>query len=512
MTIREKLGQMLMFGFPGKTLDDIPLRLIREYKCGNIILFSHNIESAGQLRSLCEIIQKEVLTHTGRPAFIAVDQEGGVVSRMPEDATNFPSPMAVSSTGIVKNAYLAGFYTANELCDMGVNFNMAPCMDINTNPANPVIGVRSYGDSHERATPYALAMIHGLMDGGVISCAKHFPGHGNTAVDSHLGLPSVDKTEEELFSNELLPFIDAIRDGVPSVMTSHILFPKIEKRKVPATMSSVILKDLLRKKLGFTGIIISDSLEMDAISKYYGTTDGFVESLRAGVNIGCISHSPSVAIEALEKAEQAVENNTLGMEDLDASVEIILDQKQKFAALKPRTYLAGSPLHRESALSISKKSIVRIGRSDNMPLPDKNTFFTGCYAYRATFASSALNHDISFAEYMASVFGGQFSVTPVNPKESDISDSLNKTHTGQTVVICTYNGHINREQIELVNALCENRRCVITVAMRNPYDLTMIDDRAYKLAAFEYTPLSLKSVELVLRGALCEGKLNITMK
>ena len=506
MTIREKLGQMLMFGFPGKTLDEISLRLIREYKCGNIILFSHNIESASQLRSLCEVIQKEVLTHTGHPAFIAVDQEGGVVSRMPEDATNFPSPMAISSTGIVKNAYLAGFCTANELCDMGINFNMAPCMDLNTNPANPVIGVRSYGDSHERATPYALAMIQGLIDGGVISCAKHFPGHGDTAMDSHLGLPCVNKTEEELFSNELLPFIDAIRQGVPCVMTSHILFPKIEKRKVPSTMSSIILKDLLRKKLGFTGIIISDCLEMDAISKYYGTTEGFVESLCAGVNIGCISHSPSIAIEALEKAEQAVENGILKMEDLDASIKIILGQKQKYASLKPRTYLAGSPLHREAALSMSKKSIVRIGRTDTLPLPDKNTFFTGCYAYRATFASSSLNHSISFPEYMASVFGGHFSVTPVNPVENDILEILNKTHPGQTVVLCTYNGHINQAQIKLVNDLCENQRCVIAVAMRNPYDLAMIDDRAYKLAAFEYTPLSLKSVERVLKGAPCEGK------
>lgn len=512
MTIREKLGQMLMFGFPGKTLDDISLRLIREYKCGNIILFSHNIENTGQLRSLCEEIQKEVLTHTGHPAFIAVDQEGGVVSRVPEDATNFPSPMAISSTGVVKNAYLAGLYTANELCDMGINFNMAPCLDLNTNPANPVIGVRSYGDSHERATPYALAMIHGLMDGGVISCAKHFPGHGDTAVDSHLGLPCVEKTEEELFSNELLPFIDAIREGVPGVMTSHILFPKIEKRKVPATMSSVIIKDLLRKKLGFTGIIISDCLEMEAVRKYYGTADGFVEALCAGVNIGCISHSPSIAIEALEKAEQAVENNTLKPEELDASVKIILDQKRKYASLKPRTYLAGSPLHRESALSMSSKSIVRIGRTDNMPLPDKDTFFTGCYAYRATFASSALNQDISFPEYMATSFGGQFSVTPVNPSKNDICEILDKTHAGQTVVICTYNGHINQEQIKLVNALCENRRCVIAVAMRNPYDLAMIDDLAYKLAAFEYSQLSLNSVERVLRGAPCEGKLNITMK
>lgn len=512
MTIREKLGQMLMFGFPGKTPDETALRLIREYKAGNIILFSHNIESAEQLRSLCELIQHEVQSHTGYPAFIAIDQEGGVVSRVPDDATNFPSAMAVSSTGDVNNAYAAGLYTARELCDLGVNFNLAPVMDLNTNPANPVIGVRSYGDSYHGAAPYALGMMRGLMDGGVVSCVKHFPGHGDTDIDSHLGLPCVSKTEEELLACELLPFRDAIHENVPCVMTSHILFSAIEKQKLPATMSSVILKELLRRKLGYQGIIISDCLEMDAIAKYYGTADSFVQTLCAGVNIACISHTPQTAIAALEKAEKAVRDNTLPMNHLDFSLEIILAQKQRYAALKPRTYVTGIPVHREAARTISEKSIVRIGRQDFMPVPDGNTFFTGCHAYRATFASSALSQGISFPEYLATSFGGEFSVTQVNPAESEIVEILDKTHPSQTVVVCTYNGHLNTGQLVLVNTLCENQRNVIAVAMRNPYDLFMIDERAYKLAAFEYTPLSFSSIERVLRGAPCEGRLNINME
>ncbi len=512
MTIREKLGQMIMFGFPGKAPDEEALRLIRKYKAGNIILFSHNVESINQVRSLCEMLQKEVQAATGHPAFIAMDQEGGVVSRVPEDATNFPSAMAVASTGLPHNAYIAGLYTAKELCDLGVNFNLAPSMDLNTNSANPVIGVRSYGDRPEGATPYALEMMRGLRDGGVCACVKHFPGHGNTSVDSHLGLPCVDKTEEDLLACELMPFEAAIREEVPCVMTAHILFPQIEKRKLPATMSSVILKGLLREKLGFRGIIVSDCLEMDAIKEYYGTSEGFVKALCAGVNLGCISHSPSLAIEALEKAAQAVEDNIFMIEDLDASLEIILEKKKQYASLKPRTYLAGSPNHKEAARIISEKSITRIGREDMMPRPDENTFFTGCRAYRATFASSSLDQSESFPEYMAKCFGGQFNITPVNPEKKDILEILGSTNPGQTVVVGTYNGHLNQGQLALVNALCENQRCVIAVALRNPYDLQMVDRSVYKLAAFEYTPLAFTSVERILCGEPCEGKLSITMK
>ncbi len=512
MTIREKLGQMLMFGFPGKTPDETALRLIREYKAGNVILFSHNIESAQQLRSLCELIQHEVRSNTGYPAFIAIDQEGGVVSRLPDDATVFPSAMAVASAGDVNNARLAGLYTAKELCDLGVNINLAPVMDLNTNPANPVIGVRAYGDSYQGAAPYAIEMMRGLMEGGVAACVKHFPGHGDTDIDSHLGLPCVSKTEEELLACELLPFRDAIHEGAPCVMTAHILFPAIEKRKLPATMSSAVLKELLRKKLGFRGIILSDCLEMEAIAKYYGTADSFVRALGAGVNIACISHSPVIAIEALEKAEKAVRDHILPVDCLDCSLDRILTQKQRYAPLNPRTYVTGSPVHREAARTISEKSIVRIGREDPMPVPDGNTFFTGCHAYRATFASSAVGRGISFPEYIAKSFGGKYSVTQVNPDENEILDILQKTRPGQTVVACTCNGHLNTGQLALVNTLCENQRRVIAVAMRNPYDLFMIDERAYKLAAFEYTPLSFGSVERILRGAPCEGKLNISMK
>lgn len=199
-----------------------------------------------------------------------------MVSRLGADAAVVPSAMCVSATGEPRNAYLAGLITGRELSALGVNFDLAPVMDVNSNPHNPVIGVRSYGDAPETVSRYGVEMIRGLTEGGVLSCAKHFPGHGDTALDSHLSLPRVDKTLEELESCELAPFRAAIEAGVPAVMTTHILFPELEPDGVPATMSRRIITGILKERMGFKGLVVSDCMMMQAIQTYYGTVNGIV--------------------------------------------------------------------------------------------------------------------------------------------------------------------------------------------------------------------------------------------
>lgn len=179
-------------------------------------------------------------------------------------------------------------------------------MDVNSNPQNPVIGVRSYGESPETVAEYGTQMIRGLCDGGVLSCAKHFPGHGDTAVDSHLGLPVVDKSLQELEACELIPFRAAIAAGVPSIMTTHILFPQLEPDGVPATMSRRIITGLLREKMGYEGLIVSDSMEMQAIARFYGTVPGMIAAMAAGVDLVMPSHTVSLVGEAQAAAVQAL--------------------------------------------------------------------------------------------------------------------------------------------------------------------------------------------------------------
>ena len=324
MDIREKTGQRLVFGFPGTTIPAEFAALVREYKIGNVILFRYNIESLAQLARLCADIQSLIRGATGHDAFITIDQEGGMVTRLPWDAVNVPGSMALAATGKPENAALAAEITARQLRGVGVNFNLAPDLDVNSNPMNPVIGVRSFGDDPQRVALFGAKAVEGYRNGGMLCCGKHFPGHGDTAVDSHIGLPCIEKTLSELEACELLPFRAAIEAGIPAIMSSHILFPKIEPNGVPATMSRTIMHGLLRETLGFDGLILSDCMVMDAIRQHYGTAHGVVEAMRAGVDMVFVSSNAAMQRESAAAALAAAESGAIDARELDESVRRIL--------------------------------------------------------------------------------------------------------------------------------------------------------------------------------------------
>ena len=330
MDIREKIGQRLVFGFPGTTVPAEFAALVREYKIGNVILFRYNIESLPQLARLCADIQELVRGATGRDAFITIDQEGGMVTRLPWDAVNVPGSMALAATGKPENAVLAAEITARQLRGVGVNFNLAPDLDVNSNPMNPVIGVRSFGDDPERVALFGAKAVEGYKNGGMLCCGKHFPGHGDTAVDSHIGLPCIEKTMDELEACELISFRAAIKAGIPAIMSSHILFPNIEPNGVPATMSRTIMHDLLRETLGFDGLILSDCMVMDAIRRHYGTAHGVVEAMRAGVDMVFVSSNADLQRESAAAALAAAESGSIDARELDGSAERILRAKERW--------------------------------------------------------------------------------------------------------------------------------------------------------------------------------------
>ena len=310
MSLKEKIGQCFSVGFPGTGLTEEFCRFLKEFQVGNIILFGENIESGEQLSGLCGSLRQQVKENTGIAPFIMIDQEGGAIVRLSDDLVNVPGAMATAASRDPENAYLAGQLTGRQLKRLGINFDLAPVMDINCNQDNPVIGIRSYGDGPGQVGAYAMKMAKGLMSEKVLACAKHFPGHGDTAQDSHLSLPVVDKPVEELEAMELRPFREGVEAGIPAIMSTHILFPALETEKIPATMSEKILTGLLRKKYGFQGMILSDCMEMGAIKQYFGTANGVVKALGAGVDIVLISHTPSVARESIEAVEKAVQEGS----------------------------------------------------------------------------------------------------------------------------------------------------------------------------------------------------------
>ncbi len=515
LTLRQKIGQMPVFGWPSTKITPEVAGLIENYKISNVILFSHNIEDAAQLRNLCAELQRRIRSSTGYPAFICIDQEGGMVARLTKDFTAIPGAMAISATQNPCNAYLCGKLTAEELRKTGINFDLAPVADINSNENNPVIGVRAYGDTADNTTPYALAMMKGLAAGGVMPAVKHFPGHGDTVVDSHLGLPTINKTVDELLTNELVPFQAAIAEGVPCIMSTHILFPRIEKDRLPATMSYTILTGLLKERLGFNGLIITDCLEMDAIKRYYGTAQGALAAIKAGAELLCISHTPALVRETVEFIEASIQNGTLNEQFIDRAVEKVLQYKHIYTGEveQGNTSLVGCPEHRAFVEQLSLKTITMIPNGAPLPTIGADTLFAGCRAYRTTLASSVMDTGFSFPAYMADKLGAGQLITPINPDNGEIDEILQQVREYKTVVLGTYNGHLNRGQIDLANALCNTVENVVVVALRNPYDLPLINKVACRLATYEYTSLAFDSLVKIFKGeAKAAGSFNINLK
>lgn len=497
MDWKAQVGQRFVGGFPGKEMSPEFIRLVKEYKLGNVILFEHNVESMPQLKRLCQDIQELVREETGHSAFITIDQEGGVVTRLPGDGCNVPGEMATAATGDPENAELLAGITARELKRLGVNFNLAPVMDVNNNPANPVIGVRSFSDQPEVAAEYGIAAVRGYQREKVMACAKHFPGHGDTAVDSHLGLPVIDKTLEELEALELIPFRAVFENGIPAVMTSHILFPKLEKEKIPCTMSRHIITDILKGRLGFKGLVLSDCTEMDAIKKFYGTAKGAAAAMAAGVDMVFVSHTAELLEQAILEVYRDVDAGKISLDEMEASVDKILSYKEEYIGGEASGQ-GCSEEDRQTEREIRRKSIV-LTQGKLFPA-GKNTFFTGCAGFRATLASSENNRQVTFAEYMAEKFGGRALLTSKNPDENEIRAVSEKAAGADSIVISTYNGHLQPGQLELVRALAEKQLPVAVVALRNPYDLAELPENAVGIAAWDNSLMTLKVLEEMFRG------------
>ncbi|TGM35227.1 glycoside hydrolase family 3 protein [Leptospira biflexa] len=284
MTEEELVGQTIHIAIPSKTVDQIALDEIKQTKPGGIILFGKNLGKKEEILSLTENLQRSAKENGLPPFLISTDQEGGRVFRVQDGITHYPGAMAVGQTGKKEWGEIVGFVTSYELRSLGLNFLFAPVLDINNNPLNPVINTRSFGSDVHRVSDVAVAYERGARAGGCLPVIKHFPGHGDTTVDSHLGLPIINKSLTELEKLELVPFQESIRGGAEAVMSAHIVYPKIDPN-FPATLSKTILTDVLRKSLQFDGIIITDAMEMHAISKNYEKDRPGVLTILAGANI-----------------------------------------------------------------------------------------------------------------------------------------------------------------------------------------------------------------------------------
>ena len=336
LSLQEKLGQLLIIGFKEPILTEDIKNLIRKYKFGNFILFARNIENLNQLENLTHDIHEEVIAATGIMPFIAIDQEGGNTVRIMDKSTFYPGPMSLSATKL-SNSNEIGHMMGKHLMALGINMNFAPLLDINNNPKNPIIGIRSFSDKPEIVSKYGIEMIKGMKDEGVIATAKHFPGHGDVEMDSHLGLPVLPFNKKRLYDMELKPFKEAIDNGVDNIMTAHIIFKEVDKEN-PATLSKDILSGILRKELNYKGLITSDCMEMKAISEGITTPVGVCEGLKAGIDLVCVCHTKQRQIDSIEKLKKEINDNIISMDEIDGKIKKILYYKNKVYSIMKKKY------------------------------------------------------------------------------------------------------------------------------------------------------------------------------
>src|SRR5205085_724853 len=289
------------------------IALSSRYHVGNVLLFSRNVREAGRVLERAASLQAIAREGGQRyPLFIAIDQENGIVQRLGEAATIFPGNMALGAIGSDEIAYKVALATGRELQALGINMNLAPVVDVNNNPANPVIGVRSFGEDAQQVARLGAAMVKGYSAAGILSCLKHFPGHGDTAIDSHLALPTIPYPLERLEALELVPFRSGIEAGAESVMIAHVSFPALTRQDtLPATLSSAIVQGLLHEQFAFNGIILSDCMEMKAISETFGTERAAVMALQAGIDLVLVSHHYAQQRGSIEEIQEAIQSGEL---------------------------------------------------------------------------------------------------------------------------------------------------------------------------------------------------------
>lgn len=411
MTLDEKIGQMLMLEFRHWEDENGELQEVTElnediknaivkYKVGGVILFAENVRDTEQTTKLTHNIQKAAVENGLDPLLISIDQEGGIVVRL-GTGTSLPGNMALGATRDKELAYQYGKIIADEIKALGINVNLAPVMDTNNNPNNPVIGLRSISSDPKLVGELGSEVVKGLQDQGVSAAIKHFPGHGDTATDSHLGLPVVDKSFEEVEKLELVPFRKAANEGVDMIMTAHISYPQLEKDTaiskkdgstvgIPATLSDDILTGIIREKMHYDGIVITDAMKMQAIADHFGEEDAVVMAIKAGVDIPLMPALLQKNEDLLKldniigRIKNEIDLGNISENEIDNSVYRILELKQKRGILDLNQYkvpleekiekalkVVGNKEHFDKQREITQKAITVTKNNDLLPLYPK---------------------------------------------------------------------------------------------------------------------------------------------
>ncbi|MBP8864788.1 MAG: beta-N-acetylhexosaminidase [Anaerolineae bacterium] len=510
MTLEEKLGQVMVIGFDGLTPEPALLEMLRNYHVGGVILFARNVDSPRQVAELTHALQRAAL-ESGHPGLlIAIDQEGGRVARLTENKgfTEFPGAMALAATGDVENARRVAQALAAEMRAVGINTDFAPDLDVNNNPANPVIGIRSFGSDPARVAACGVAFLEGLQAEGVLAFGKHFPGHGDTGVDSHVSLPVVPHDRARLEAVEFVPFKAAMAADVAGIMSAHVTFPAIDATPgLPATLSPKVLTGLLRDEMGYGGLLVTDSLEMGALAQSgYPVPLAAATALEAGADLLLFNRDHALHRAAFEELRARVLDGRISETRLNEAVRRVLQAKARFGLLTPTLVdatVADATCGTAEAKTLSRAvaaqaiTLVRAGTPPALPLtPD----------------AKLLVVETPTADGLGRALNVPFIVVDEQPTREQRQSALSMARDGRPVIIALADAARYPRQRELVEAFTETASPVIVVALRTPYDLAGMPEGPALLATYGLNPPLLEALLAVLRGeAEPQGQLPVEL-
>jgi len=527
MSTRQKVGQLFVPRVYGTTADTTQAKdvarnmaelgvrnaaeLVRQYGIGGIIYFGANVTTPRALARFGNDLQRAAAGNAVPiPVLTAIDQEQGIVVRVGAPATVLPGSMALGASRSVEAAELAARITGEELRAMGVFADYAPVADVNLNPRNPVIGVRSFSSSPGLVAQLTAAQVRGYQQGGVAATAKHFPGHGDTAVDSHHDLPVISHGRATLGGIDLVPFAAAIDAGVDAIMTGHLLVPAIDDSGLPATISPAVIDGLLRTRLGFTGVVVTDSLRMDGVRTRFGDGEIAVRAILAGADQ--LLDPPSL-VRAHAAVLAAVDSGRISQARLDSSVRRILTMKAQrglTSVLDATVDLAkvplvvGSPEHRRQAQWITDQTTTLVADLGQVPLPQVSSsriLVTGSGKSATAALAAALGER-----------GARVRVLPSGsePDSRQIARVRRAARSADAVVVLTYDA--GRRQLALVAALQREGTPVIVASTGAPYDLGPLPEGVSALATYSDRPIAMQSLARVLAGELTAvGRLPVSI-
>ncbi|ORT61674.1 glycoside hydrolase family 3 protein [Streptomyces sp. CB03238] len=539
MSLEEKVGQLFVMRVYGHSatapdqadidanLKEIGVRtaaeLIATYHVGGIIYFSwaHNTRDPHQIADLSNGIQRAALAQpTPVPVLISTDQEHGIVARIGEPATLMPGAMALGAGGSRSDARRAAHVAGAELAAMGIRQNYAPVADVNVNPANPVIGVRSFGADPQAVAGMVAAQVSGYQRAGIAATSKHFPGHGDTSVDSHYGLPTITHTREQWRTLDAPPFRAAITAGIDSIMTAHIVVPALDPAEDPATLSRPILTGILREELGYDGVVVTDSLGMEGVRTKYGDDRVPVLALKAGCDQLLNPPKLSVAWNAVLKAVQSGEISEARIEE---SILRILRLKAKLGLF---TYpyvthdsvdrTVGTRPHLATADRIAERTTTLLLNEDGL-LPLSPRTQPHLLVVGADVASPSGTTGPPTATLAGALTELGFTTTALPtgtaPTAAKIDEAVAAAAGKDAVIVGTYNVSATSGQRTLVSRLAATGVPVVTVAIRNPYDIARLGGQRATLATYSWTDVELRAAARVIAGRTRpEGRLPVPVQ